>query len=296
MATASKDDLPDRALYPVPSDWAARAHVDAAGYERLYRESMDAPDAFWLEQAKRLDWMKAPSVAGNCSFDEGDFGIKWFEDGVLNVSFNCIDRHLESRGDQIAILWEPDSPDGAVRRFTYRELYAEVCRFANVLKAQGVTKGDRVTVYLPMLPEAAFAVLACARIGAIHSVVFGGFSPDALANRINDSEAKVVITADWAPRGGKKTPLKGNADQALLVLERRSEISALLTDIDMPGSMSGLGLAAVVAERWPACKILVISGRHAPDPECLARGASFIAKPVTEAGLLRVLQRMALID
>ncbi|MEZ0496392.1 acetate--CoA ligase [Sphingomonas sp. IW22] len=214
MATASKDDLPDRALYPVPSDWAARAHVDAAGYERLYRESMDAPDAFWLEQAKRLDWVKAPSVAGNCSFDEGDFGIKWFEDGVLNVSVNCIDRHLESRGDQTAILWEPDSPDGAVRRFTYRELYAEVCRFANVLKAQGVTKGDRVTVYLPMIPEAAFAVLACARIGAIHSVVFGGFSPEALAGRIQDCDSKIVVTADEGCRGGRRVPLKANVDEA----------------------------------------------------------------------------------
>ncbi|WP_294265905.1 AMP-binding protein, partial [uncultured Sphingomonas sp.] len=187
--------MPDRALYPVPSDWAARAHVDAAGYERLYRASMEDADAFWLEQAQRLDWVKVPTVAGNWSFEAGDFGIRWFEDGVLNVSVNCIDRHLADRGDETAILWEPDSPEAEGRRFTYRELHAEVCRFANVLKARGVKKGDRVTIYLPMIPEAAFAVLACARIGAIHSVVFGGFSPEALAGRIEDCDSKIVVTA-----------------------------------------------------------------------------------------------------
>lgn len=206
--------MPDRALYPVPADWSSRAHVDAAGYERLYRDSMDAPDTFWLEQAKRLDWVKAPTVAGNWSFDEGEFGIKWFEDGVLNVSVNCIDRHLATRGDETAIIWEPDSPDGEGRRFTYRQLHAEVCRFANVLKAQGVRKGDRVTVYLPMIPEAAFAVLACARIGAIHSVVFGGFSPEALAGRIEDCDSRIVVTADEGCRGGRRVPLKANVDEA----------------------------------------------------------------------------------
>ncbi|MBN8840650.1 MAG: acetate--CoA ligase, partial [Sphingomonadales bacterium] len=151
---------------------------------------------------------------GDWSFDEGDFRIQWFKDGVLNVAANCLDRHLATRGDQTAIIWEPDDPAAAPKRFTYRELHAEVCRFANVLKAQGVKKGDRVTVYLPMIPEAAFAVLACARIGAIHSVVFGGFSPDALAGRIVDCDSKIVITADEGRRGGRRVPLKTNVDEA----------------------------------------------------------------------------------
>ncbi|PCD04381.1 acetate--CoA ligase [Sphingomonas spermidinifaciens] len=230
--------MPDRALYPVPPEWAGRAHVDAAGYERLYRASLEDADAFWLEQAKRLDWVKAPTVAGNWSFDEADFGIKWFEDGVLNVSVNCIDRHLATRGDETAIIWEPDSPDGEGRRFTYRELHGEVCRFANVLKAQGVAKGDRVTIYLPMIPEAAFAVLACARIGAIHSVVFGGFSPEALAGRIEDCDSKIVVTADEGCRGGRRVPLKANVDEAAKrapSLEKVLVVRATGADVPMTG-------------------------------------------------------------
>jgi acetyl-CoA synthetase len=201
-------------LYPVPADWAASTQVDRAAYEAMYAAALSDPDAFWLEQAQRLDWTTPPTRAGNWSFDEADFGIRWFEDGVLNAAANCLDRHLEQRGDTIAIIWEPDDPKAEPRRFTYRELHAEVCRFANVLKAQGVAKGDRVTIYLPMIPEAAFAVLACARIGAIHSVVFGGFSPDALAGRIQDCDSKIVITADCGRRGGKLVPLKANVDEA----------------------------------------------------------------------------------
>lgn len=201
-------------LYPVPAEWARTARYDAAGYEKLYGRSLADPGSFWLEQAKRLDWIKRPELAGDWSFDEADFHIEWFADGKLNVAANCIDRHLASRGNDVAIVWEPDDPAEEPRRYTYLELHREVCRFANVLKAQGVKRGDRVTIYLPMIPEAAFAVLACARIGAIHSVVFGGFSPEALAGRITDCDSAVVITADEGRRGGKRVPLKANVDAA----------------------------------------------------------------------------------
>ncbi|MEG3180975.1 acetate--CoA ligase [Sphingomonas sp. LT1P40] len=201
-------------IYPVPTEWARNARYDSAGYEKLYGRSIADPGSFWLEQAKRLDWIKRPEMAGDWSFDEADFHISWFADGKLNVAANCIDRHLSKRGDQVAIIWEPDDPAEEPKRFTYAELHREVCRFANVLKAQGVRKGDRVTIYLPMIPEAAFAVLACARIGAIHSVVFGGFSPEALAGRITDCDSAVVVTADEGRRGGKRVPLKANVDAA----------------------------------------------------------------------------------
>ncbi|HVJ01053.1 MAG TPA: acetate--CoA ligase [Sphingomonas sp.] len=201
-------------LYPVPEQWAREARVDAEGYAKLHGRSIADPGSFWLEQARRLDWIKRPEVAGDWSFDEADFHIRWFADGKLNVAANCTDRHLASRGDDIAIIWEPDAPDEEPRRYTYLQLHQEVCRFANVLKAQGVAKGDRVTIYMPMIPEAAFAMLACARIGAIHSVVFGGFSPDSLANRITDCDSAVVVTADEGRRGGKRVPLKANVDAA----------------------------------------------------------------------------------
>ncbi len=206
--------MSDNDLFPVPAAWADEARVDAAGYRAMYARSVEQPDAFWLEQARRLDWMKSPATAGDWSFDADDFHIRWFADGSLNASVNCIDRHLAERADQVAIIWEPDVPTEEPRWITYAELHREVCRFANVLKAQGVKKGDRVTVYLPMIPEAAFALLACARIGAIHSVVFGGFSPDALAGRIEDCGSKIVITADYGRRGGKTIPLKANVDAA----------------------------------------------------------------------------------
>ncbi|RSY82005.1 acetate--CoA ligase [Sphingomonas koreensis] len=200
--------------FPVPTSWAGTARYDAAGYEKLYGRSLADPGSFWLEQARRLDWIKRPEIAGDWSFAEADFHIEWFADGKLNVAANCIDRHLASRGDDVAIIWEPDDPAEASRSFTYLELHSQVCRFANVLKAQGVKRGDRVTIYLPMIPEAAFAVLACARIGAIHSVVFGGFSPEALAGRIADCDSAVVVTADEGRRGGKRVPLKANVDAA----------------------------------------------------------------------------------
>ncbi|TVV77234.1 acetate--CoA ligase [Sphingomonas solaris] len=203
-----------QAIYPVRPEDAARAHVDAAAYERLYAEAAQDPDGFWRRQAERLDWTTPPTQIGDWSFDEADFHIKWFADGALNVSANCLDRHLATRGDDTAIIWEGDDPaDG--RRISYRELHADVCRLANALKAKGVAKGDRVTIYLPMIPEAAVAMLACTRIGAVHSIVFGGFSPDALANRIQDCDSRLLITADEGRRGGKRVPLKANVDAAL---------------------------------------------------------------------------------
>ena len=209
MTEAARD-----ALYPVPAAWAARAHVDADRYQAMYAEALADPDGFWRREAQIIDWMTPFTTVSNSSFNEVDFGISWFADGALNVSANCLDRHLATRGDTAAIIWEGDDPADA-RTITYRELHAEVCRFANVLKAQGVQKGDRVTLYLPMIPEAAMAMLACTRIGAIHSIVFGGFSPDSLANRIQDCDSRLVITADEGLRGGKPIPLKANVDAAL---------------------------------------------------------------------------------
>ncbi|MGY6409971.1 MAG: acetate--CoA ligase [Alkalilacustris sp.] len=202
--------------YPASDAFTANAHIDAARYEEMYAASVKDPEAFWAEHGRRLDWIKPYSRVKDVNFTFGEVSIRWFEDGTLNVAANCIDRHLATRADQTAIIWEPDDPKTEARHITYRELHEQVCRMANVLKSQGVTRGDRVVIYLPMIPEAAYAMLACARIGAIHSIVFAGFSADALADRINDSEAKVVITADEAPRGGRKTPLKSNADAALL--------------------------------------------------------------------------------
>ena len=201
--------------YPPSADMVARAHVDAQTYDKMYQASVTDTDGFWREQAQRIDWIKPFTQVRDVNFDLGSVSINWFADGELNVSANCIDRHLETRGDQTAIIWEPDSPEDAAKHISYRELHANTCRMANVLGDLGVTKGDRVIIYMPMIPEAAYAMLACARIGAIHSIVFAGFSPDALAARVNGCEAKVVITADEAPRGGKATPLKANADKAL---------------------------------------------------------------------------------
>jgi len=193
----------------------ARTHTTAEQYDALYAQSVNDPDGFWAEQAKRLDWVRFPTKIKNTTFDYPNVSIKWFEDGVLNVAANCIDRHLLDHGDDIAIIWEPDDPNAPSEHITYRTLHEKVCRCANVLKSLGVRKGDRVTIYLPMIPQAAYAMLACARIGAVHSVVFGGFSPDALAGRINDCDSAVVITADEGRRGGKTIPLKANVDKAL---------------------------------------------------------------------------------
>jgi acetyl-CoA synthetase len=199
--------------YPINSEIEANAWVDGAAYESMYRQSIEDNEGFWAEQAKRVDWMKPFSKVKDVSFDREDLHIRWYEDGTLNVCANCIDRHLDDKADQVAIIWEGDDP-AIDRKITYAELHQAVCRFANVLREQGVQKGDRVTIYLPMIPEAAYAMLACARIGAVHSVVFGGFSPDALAGRIIDCESRIVITADEGLRGGKKVPLKANVDAA----------------------------------------------------------------------------------
>ncbi|ATI42454.1 acetate--CoA ligase [Pacificitalea manganoxidans] len=206
----------EKSSHPAPDSFVAKAHVDAARYEQMYQASVDDPDAFWAKEGKRLDWIEPFTKVKNANFTLGEVSIKWFEDGVLNVAANCIDRHLATRADQTAIIWEPDEPTDPALHITYRELHENVCRFANVLLSQGVMRGDRVVIYMPMIPEAAYAMLACARIGAIHSIVFAGFSPDALANRINDCGAKLVVTADTAPRGGKRTALKSNTDAALL--------------------------------------------------------------------------------
>ncbi|SOC05071.1 acetyl-coenzyme A synthetase [Rhodobacter sp. JA431] len=192
------------------------AHADHQKYLEMYRESIENPDAFWAREGKRLDWMTPYTKVKNTDFTFGKVSIKWFEDGVLNASVNCVDRHLKDRSLQTAIIFEPDDPNEPAQHITYKELSEKVNRMANVLLSQGIMRGDRVVIYLPMIPEAAYAMLACARIGAIHSIVFAGFSPDALANRINDCNAKLVITADTAPRGGRRTPLKANTDAALL--------------------------------------------------------------------------------
>src|SRR3954463_16150517 len=201
------------ALFPVPSDWRARTLMTAEQYRAAYDAALADPDAYWRAQAGRLDWMAPFTKVSDVSFDPADLHIKWFEDGALNVAANCIDRHLAGRGEQTAIIWEGDDPKDS-KHITYRQLHSEVCRFANVLKARGVKKGDRVTIYMPMIPEAAYAMLACARIGAVHSVVFGGFSPDSLAGRIKDAKSSVLIVSDEGLRGGRPVPLKANADAA----------------------------------------------------------------------------------
>src|ERR1700683_2626726 len=200
-------------IYDVPAEWKKRAYLDDAKYQAMYAASLKDPNAFWAEQAKRIHWMKQFSKVKNTSFAK-PVSIKWFEDGATNAAYNCIDRHLHSRGNQTAIIWEGDDPKES-KKITYRELHDEVCRFANILRNRNVKKGDRVTTYMPMIPEAAYAILACARIGAIHSVEFAGFSPDSLAGRIEDCQSNVVITADEGLRGGRKVPLKANTDAAI---------------------------------------------------------------------------------
>ncbi len=202
-------------LYPVKPEFAAQSRIDRDQYQRDYRQSIDHPEQFWGEAAKRLDWYKAPTQIKDVSYGLEDFHIRWFADGELNASVNCLDRQLETRGDKIALLFEPDSPDSPSYGVTYRELHQRVCKLGNALRNLGVQKGDRVTIYLPMIPDAAVAMLACARIGAIHSVVFGGFAPNSIADRVADCESKLIITADEGLRGGKKVPLKANVDAAL---------------------------------------------------------------------------------
>lgn len=206
--------MSESAIYPTPEAWKKRALTDNAGYEKSYAASIDDPETFWAEQAQRIDWMRPFSKVKDVSYAQADLHINWYADGELNVAANCLDRHLAERAEQTAIIWEPDNPEDDALHISYAELHRSVCRFANVLKARGIEKGDIVTIYMPMIPEAAMAMLACARIGAVHSVVFGGFSPEALASRIEDGQSKLIITADEGPRGGKAVPLKGNVDAA----------------------------------------------------------------------------------
>ena len=206
--------MSENRTFPPTADKAAQANIDANGYQAAYAQSLSDNEAFWAEHGKRIDWIQPYTKVSDVSYNKPDVHIRWYEDGTLNASANCLDRHLATRGDQTAILWEGDDPADA-KHITYAELHEEVCRFANALKARGVKKGDRVTIYMPMVPEAAVAMLACTRIGAIHSVVFGGFSPDALAGRIQDCASTVVITADEGIRGGRPIPLKANTDKAL---------------------------------------------------------------------------------
>ncbi|MGR3565414.1 MAG: acetate--CoA ligase [Heliomarina sp.] len=227
--------------YPPSDEIVAKAHVDADKYDAMYKASVEDPDVFWREQAQRIDWIKPFSTVKDIDFTLGQVKINWFADGALNVSANCVDRHLETRGDQTAIIWEPDDPKDEALHISYRELHEHVGKMANVLKSLGVGKGDRVVLYLPMIPEAAYAMLACARIGAIHSIVFAGFSPDALGARVNGCDAKLVITSDGAPRGGRVTNLKDNVNQALrndfddvkcLVVRRTGQQIAFRSDLD----------------------------------------------------------------
>jgi acetyl-CoA synthetase len=218
-------------LYLVPEDWKD-ARIDDEAYRALYEESRRDPQGFWAREARRIDWITPFTKVKHTSFDLHNVSIKWFEDGTTNVAMNCVDRHLPERADRTAIIWEGDDPSVS-KRITYAELHEHVCRFANVLKKHGVKKGDRVTIYLPMIPEAAYAMLACARIGAVHSVVFAGFSPEALAGRIEDAASEVIVTADEGLRGGRKVPLKSNVDAALEKVEAKSVIVVTRTGAEI---------------------------------------------------------------
>jgi acetyl-CoA synthetase len=260
------------------ADFVKQAHVDAVGYAAGYAASMADPERFWAEVGQRIDWIAPYTRVKNTDFTMGKVSIRWFEDGTLNLSANCIDRHLLTRAEQTAIIWEPDDPKEPARHITYRELLEQTCRLANVLKAHGVRRGDRVILYMPMIPEAAYAMLACARIGAIHSVVFGGFSPDALANRINDCGAKVVITADWAPRGGKKTGLKDNTDKAMLHCSDRVRVLVAKRTGDQTSWYEGrdFDLTAEMAEAKPYCPYVEVG---AEDPLFILYTSGSTGKP-----------------
>ncbi|MXO59441.1 acetate--CoA ligase [Altererythrobacter salegens] len=226
--------MSEHAVHPVPQWWAENALIGADEYAVKYRASIADPDDFWRGEAQRVTWMKRFNSVKNTSFDAEDFRIRWFEDGTLNLAANCLDRHLPAKANDTAILWEPDDPARPGRTLTYGELHEQVCQFANALRADGVKKGDRVTIYLPMVPEAAVAMLACARIGAVHSIVFAGFSPDALAGRISDCESDIVLTADEGLRGGKAVPLKANVDAALEKVGVRRVVMLRHTGKDVP--------------------------------------------------------------
>ena len=262
--------MSEQKVYPVKQEFADSAWINNEKYLQMYQQSVINPEGFWREQAEqRIDWIKPFTKVRNVSFDDHNVAIKWFEDGTLNASANCLDRHLETRGDQAAIIWEGDEPDQD-RTITYKELHEEVSRFANALRGQGVRKGDVVCIYMPMIPEAAVAMLACTRIGAIHSVVFGGFSPDALAGRIEDSNAKIVITSDEGVRGGKQVPLKANVDEALTHPSIRSLEKVIVvkrTGSDVPWHNA--------RDVWYH-ELLEISSPHCPAEEMNAEDPLFI--------------------
>ncbi len=240
-------------IYPPAAAFAASAHADKATYEAMYAASIADPDAFWDAQGKRLDWMTPYTKVKDTTFEHSGVSIKWYEDGVLNVSANCIDRHLATRGTQTAIIWEGDNPEDSAH-ITYAQLHTEVCKLANVYKSLGVRKGDRVVLYMPMIPEAAYAMLACNRIGAVHSIVFGGFSPEALAARITACDAKLIVTADQAPRGGKATPLKANVDKALEISGDVPTLVVERTGADLPNKAGrDHSYAAVMAQASADC-------------------------------------------
>ena len=261
-------------VHPVPEHFEAA--IGPAELAALHQAADKDPDTFWLEQARRLDWDSFPAQAGDWSFDEADFGIRWYADGKLNLSVNCLDRHLATHGDRTAIVFEPDEP-GTGRTLTYRELYEETCRFANLLKARGVTRGDRVMIYMPMIPEAAAAMLGCARIGAVHSVVFGGFSPDSLAGRIEDCDAACVITADEGVRGGKVIPLKRNVDAALEKRDVASVIVVTRTGSQVPMKDGrDVSYSAVRPTLDPSCEAEVM---NAEDPLFILYTSGSTGKP-----------------
>ena len=240
-------------IYAPTLEFSDNAHADKAAYETMYADSLRDPDAFWAEQGKRVDWITPFTKVKNTSFEHAKVSIKWYEDGELNVSINCIDRHLAARGNQTAIIWEGDNPSESAH-ITYNELHIQVCKLANVYKSLGVTKGDRVVLYMPMIPEAAYAMLACNRIGAVHSIVFGGFSPEALAARLTACDAKLVVTADQAPRAGKITPLKANVDMALEICGDITTLVVERTGANMPiKSARDHSYAATMAEASAHC-------------------------------------------
>lgn len=266
--------------YPVSQESVDNAYINAETRQAMYKQSISEPEAFWAEQAKRIDWIRSPETIKNCSFAKDDLYIRWFEDGELNASVNCVDRHLAAHADKLAMTWEPDTEGHAVRKYTYRQLHEEVCRLANGLKELNVSKGDVVTLYMPMVPEATIAMLACARIGAVHSVVFGGFSPEALAGRISDGKSKLVITADEGNRGGKSVALKANVDDAIALCEPNCVEKVLVLkhthgEINWRANRD-VDYASLIAEQSPDCPAEVMS---AEDPLFLLYTSGSTGKP-----------------